>query len=291
MAKSGLRSRLQDLFSRSGVNEAFFDDLEDMLIEGDVGVHTAMAAVGELRTLRGVRGAPDKDEIQLQLRSLLADKLSGISFPFKRGNLNFVLVLGVNGVGKTTSIAKLAAYVQSVHRTDKILLAAGDTFRAAAISQLKTLGDRLGFPVVSQNQGSDSGSVIFDSIDSAKARGSELVLADTAGRMHTKEHLVRELEKIDNIAQKKIEHGYYHKLLVIDATTGQNGLRQAEVFHQAIGIDSIFLAKYDSTSKGGIAIAIGETLNIPLSFLGVGEKPTDLLPFQRETYLSNLLGL
>ena len=198
--------------------------------------------------------------------------------------------MGVNGVGKTTTIAKLADYYRREKKIEGIVLSAGDTFRAGAIEQLSLHGSRLGFRVVSQAAGADPGAVVFDSIESARARGEKLVLADTAGRMHNKTNLIRELQKIDKVIQSKLGNGLYRKVLVIDAVTGQNGLRQAEIFHEAVKVDSIVLTKYDGTAKGGIAIAISRDLGIPLSFVGVGEKITDLRPFDKEIYLDGLLG-
>jgi fused signal recognition particle receptor len=170
-----------------------------------------------------------------------------------------------------------------------VLLAAADTFRAAAIDQLVLWGQRLEVPVIRQDPGADPGAVIFDAISSAQANGKDLLIADTAGRMHNKEHLVKELAKIDKIAAGRLEGRAYKKILIIDATTGQNALRQAEVFHEAVGVDSIILAKYDSTAKGGIAVAVSRELGIPFSFLGVGERPEDIEPFGAEAYLNRLL--
>jgi fused signal recognition particle receptor len=201
------------------------------------------------------------------------------------------LVLGVNGVGKTTTIAKLAEYYRRRGGIPEPVLAAGDTFRAAAIDQLRIHGERLGLRVVGQSPGADPGAVIFDAIESAKARNASLVLADTAGRMHTKANLVKEMQKIHRVVESRIGDGVYRTLLVIDATTGQNGLRQAEIFNEAIGVSSCILAKYDSTAKGGIALAISHQLGIPFSFLGTGEQYGDLEPFDTDRYLDGLVGL
>lgn len=169
-------------------------------------------------------------------------------------------------------------------------MSAADTFRAAAIEQLQTHGERLGLKVINQERGADPGAVIYDSIESGASRGAQLILADTAGRMHNKQNLVQELQKIDKIVSAKIDPQCYHKLLVIDANTGQNGLQQAEIFHNAIGVDSVMLAKYDSTSKGGIVVAISSDLGIPISFLGTGESPDDVEPFDVKVFLNDLLG-
>jgi fused signal recognition particle receptor len=191
-------------------------------------------------------------------------------------------------VGKTTTIAKLAEYYRRTSSAG-VLLAAGDTFRAAAIEQLTLWGQRLGVPVISQQQGADPGAVMFDAIRSARARGYDLILADTAGRLHNKAHLVAELAKIDRVVRSRLDGGTYRKILVIDATTGQNALRQAEVFHEAVGVDSLILAKYDSTAKGGIVISICRELSLPFSFVGTGEQLGDLEPFDRDAFLDSLL--
>lgn len=286
MGKMGLGNRIRNLFRGKKIDESFFEELEDILIEGDVGAQTTVDLVDELRAA-GIR---DADALRADLKNRLHQLLIPVEVGLTPGKLNFILVLGVNGVGKTTSLAKLARMFSDTYNTDKIILSAGDTFRAAAIDQLKIHGERLGFRVVSQEHGSDPGAVIFDSIDSAVSRDMDLVLADTAGRMHNKQHLVAELAKIDKIIGARVDRDCYHKLLVIDANTGQNGFRQAEAFHEAIGVDSIFLAKYDSSAKGGIVVAIAKQLGIPVSFVGTGEKAGDIQRFNAEQYLNELIG-
>lgn len=289
MQKKGLASRILTMFRGSAVDEDVFEELEDVLIAGDVGVNAAMEAVDELRRLAKEDRAGSRDEVLGILKSVLGKNVRGTSIEIKADELNFVLVLGVNGVGKTTALARLAHRFKQHVEPDRIVLGAGDTFRAAAVDQLKIHGERLGLRVVSQPPGADPGAVIYDTIESAFAHDGRIVLADTAGRMHNKANLVRELSKIDGIIKRRVKGGTYHKLLVIDATTGQNGLRQAEVFHEAVGVDSIFMAKYDSTAKGGIAVAIGRELGIPVSFLGTGEKMGDIEPFEPAAYLESLL--
>lgn len=290
MAKLSLGRRIRDLFSsRAGLAEVL-EDLEDTLIESDLGAVTAMELLEE------VEEASKKGRItdRAGLLGLLADRLSDlvreVRFAPDPSALTIYLVLGVNGVGKTTTIAKLAHHFSELLGKDRIVLAAGDTFRAAAIEQLTLHGSRLGVRVVRQDSGSDPAAVIFDAVAHAKAQNAALVLADTAGRMHNKEHLVRQLEKIDKIVRTRAEGAEYRKLLVIDATTGQNGLRQAEIFHEAVGIDGVVLAKYDSSARGGIAVAICRSLGIPIAFLGVGEKMQDLVAFSRERYIADLLA-
>lgn len=278
--------KIAQLFAARRVDEEFYENLEEILIEGDVGAQTAMEILDELKRT-GRSGSVE--EIREKLKSLLAERLKAFKITLTPQKLNFVLVLGVNGVGKTTSIAKLARYFSNHRGFENILLSAADTFRAAAIEQLQTLGDRLGCKVISQERGADPGAVIYDSLESAVSRNVGLVLADTAGRMHNRQNLIQELQKVNKIASSKVDSECYHKLLVIDANTGQNGLRQAEVFHEAIGVDSVLLAKYDSSSKGGIVIAISRQLGIPVSFLGTGEGLDDIEPFETERFLGDLL--
>ena len=231
-----------------------------------------------------------RDQAVELLRARLRGMISARPLVLPRGTLTVLLVLGVNGVGKTTTIAKLAQWYRRSQGIESTVLVAGDTFRAAAIDQLRLLGERLGLPVVAQEPGADPGAVIFDGIASARARGAELVIADTAGRLHNREALVKELAKIDKIVRAKAPGDASRRLLVLDATTGQNALAQAEVFHAAVGIDALVLAKYDSTAKGGMVVPISRALGVPFAFVGVGEKPDDLEPFDVERYLESLLG-
>jgi fused signal recognition particle receptor len=286
MSRRSLGARLRDLFGSP--DRDFYEELEDILIEGDIGPVTAASVIDLARAEVRSRSSKDRDRFFQLLRAQLGEKLQLESLEPVEGAVNLILVLGVNGVGKTTTIAKLAHYFTK-QREKRVLLAAADTFRAAAIDQLVVWGERLAVPVVRQDPGSDPGAVVFDAISSALANRVDLIVADTAGRMHNKAHLVKELGKIDKIAAGRLPSSSYKKVLVIDATTGQNALRQAEVFHEAIGVDSIIVAKSDSTAKGGIVVAIARDLGIPFSFIGVGEKLDDLEPFDREAYLNRLL--
>lgn len=289
MRKKNLAIRLKELFGSGRQGAEFFEELEELLIEADIGPALAIQIVAELKQQAGGNELRDRDRALELMKRLLGETLTCGQPRVVRGDLNVFLVLGVNGVGKTTTIAKLAAYYRRSGEVGEIVLSAADTFRAAAIDQLLMWGERLGVPVVRQAPGADPGAVIFDTITSARARGAELILADTAGRLHNKAHLVKELGKVDKIIRGRIGGGNYQKLLVIDATTGQNALRQAEVFHEAIGVDGIVLAKYDSTAKGGVAIAISRQLGIPFAFLGQGEKLEDIRPFEADRYLEGLL--
>jgi len=279
---------LRELFRLPVRDEEFFDSLSDILIEADLGPAVTEELLGELKSAARREGLRDRDAFLSAFRDLLAGYLRAEPLAPASGVLSLFLVLGVNGVGKTTTIAKLAGRFRSEGR--KVLLAAADTFRAAAIEQLSLWGQRLGLPVIRQEQGADPGAVIFDAIASARSRGADLVLADTAGRLHNKAHLMKELAKIDKIIRSRVEPQGYRKVLVIDATTGQNALRQAEVFQEAVGVDSVILAKYDSTAKGGMVVSICRDLKLPVSFVGTGEKLGDLEAFDRARFLDSLLS-
>jgi fused signal recognition particle receptor len=282
----GFGARLRELFGRPARDEEFFENLEDILLEADLGPAATGRLLEELRERARQDGGRDRESFLAGLKELLAASLRFGVPALVPGQLNLFLVLGVNGVGKTTTIAKLAAWYRK--RGSRVLLAAGDTFRAAAIDQLALWGERLEVPVVRQEPGADPGAVIFDAIASARARGADLVLADTAGRLHNKAHLVKELGKIDKIVRARLQASY-RKLLVIDATTGQNAVRQAEVFHEAVGVDSVILAKYDSTAKGGAVVSLCRELGLSISFVGTGERLEDLEPFDGERFVEALV--
>jgi fused signal recognition particle receptor len=286
----GIGRRLREVFRAREFDEGFFLELEDAMIEADMGVRIAAESVEALREAVKKGGLRTREALLEALRSYLKSFIIAGEIPVTPGGLNVLLVLGVNGVGKTTTIAKLAQHFRSRRGIQKILLVAGDTFRAAAVEQLKLLGDRLGLPVIAQEQGADPGAVIFDGIASAAARGSQLVIADTAGRLHNREALVKELAKIDKIVRARVESACYRKVLVLDATTGQNSLAQAEVFHRAVGIDAIVLSKCDSTAKGGMVIPICRELGVPFAYIGLGEKLDDLEVFDPDQYLASLFG-
>ncbi len=287
MAFGNIGRRIRSLFNRASLDKEFFDDLEDLLIEGDLGVTTTLEIIEEIRGAL-TRGRKTDQELIALTKEILLRYLRTVRIERQTGIPLLVLVLGVNGVGKTTTIAKLADYFRRVQGMKEIFLAAADTFRAAAIDQLAIHGERLGLKVISQRPGADPGAVIYDTIESACAKKADMILADTAGRMHTKANLVKELQKIDKIIRARIPS--YHSLLVIDSTTGQNGLRQAETFNEAIHIDSIVLSKLDSAAKGGIAVTIQRSLGIPFSFIGTGEKLGDIAPFDPAAFVDNLLA-
>ncbi len=290
MAGINLGTRLRKLFAGEKFSEIFFDDLEDLLIEGDLGAKFVNEIINQLKSEMKTHKVKSESDFIVVLRNYLSENILTYNYMPEQENTNLVLILGVNGVGKTTSIAKLAVYFKNEYGMESVL-SAGDTFRAAAIDQLIYHGDKLGMRVVHQQHGADPGAVIYDTIDSALAKGDKMIIADTAGRMHNRDNLVKELQKIDKIISNKISENRYKKFLVIDATTGQNGLRQAESFNDAVSLDGIILAKYDSSSKGGTVISISRNLKVPVLFLGTGEGYSDLVKFDKDIFLDNLLGL
>lgn len=289
--KKSFGEKLKSLFSKgSSINEDFFDELTDMLVEGDIGAKTAFEVVDELESICNKEKIREQNEIVEKLKELLLQDVRSVSLVPEAGKQNVWMMLGVNGVGKTTSAAKLADYFKN-NGVENIVLASADTFRAAAIEQLALHGQKLGVRVVSHQHGSDPSAVVFDAADALRAAGPGLVIADTAGRLHNKENLVRELQKIDRTCSLKADEGCYKKILVIDATTGQNALRQAEVFNEAVKIDAIIMTKYDSTAKGGVAVSIGRELGLPVAYVCTGEGYKDIGPFDDASYINDFLGL
>lgn len=290
--RKGLGEKLKGLFrGTSQEEEEFYEELEDLLIEADLGSKVTFETVGALRERVRSQKLKGKNEVARALKELLSEYVKKRDLSLDPDRLNIFLVLGVNGVGKTTTIAKMAEYYRRTEGTDKIVLAAADTFRAAAVEQLATHGERLGFRVVRQSTGSDAAAVVFDALESAVSRKERLVLIDTAGRMHNKANLVQELAKIDKIVKRKAEGANYRSILIVDATTGQNALRQAELFNEAVGVEALVMAKYDSSAKGGVIIPIARELGIPCAFLGEGEGYGDLVPFDPAGYLADLLDV
>ena len=287
MGKLSFAEKLKALFGGKKVDDTFFDDLTDALVEGDLGVKTAFQLTEDLQEICAQKHLSDEADIRAELKAMLRGLTKSVELAPPPGKVSVYMLLGVNGVGKTTTAAKLARHFA---RTGNVILAAADTFRAAAEEQLEMHGARLGIRVVSHQHGSDPSSVVFDAADAARAKGGALVLADTAGRLHNKDNLVRELQKIDRIARKKADEGCYKKLLVIDATTGQNAVRQTEVFHEAVGVDAVVLTKYDSTAKGGVAFAVGKEFGIPVAFVCTGEGYDDIRPFDPVSYTDEFLG-
>lgn len=293
MAKFNFKEKLQKIFGgQPNFDEDFFDDMTDVLIESDIGAKLAFELIEKLEKKCKELKLKETLQVQSLLKELLEEYVLETRLIPERNKINVYMVLGVNGVGKTTSVAKMANYYKQdfFDSENFVTLAAADTFRAAAIEQLKYHGEKIGVRTVSHQHGADPSAVVFDAVESAKSKGEGLVLVDTAGRLHNKENLVRELQKIDRIAKQKASEGCYKKILVLDATTGQNALRQAEVFHEAVGIDAVVLTKYDSTAKGGMIATLGKDLKLPVAFDCFGETYSDIEVFSKEKFLSDLLG-
>lgn len=292
--RSGLLNKLKGLFqSYDQITEDLFDDLTDIFIMADIGVETTLDFIEELKEDERVEGIHSAEELQpiivdKMFELYLKNEIIDTDLNLPENELGVLLFVGVNGVGKTTTIAKIANRLKEEGK--KILLAAGDTFRAGAIDQLKVWGDRLGVEVVTKAPGSDPSSVIYDAIVKAKAENYDVLLCDTAGRLQNKTNLMKELEKMNRVIQKEVPNGPHETLLVIDATTGQNGLSQAEAFKEITDITGVVLTKLDGTSKGGIVLAIRDKYNLPIKFVGLGEKMDDLEYFDLEDYIYGLFG-
>ncbi len=276
------------LKSFTKIDEELFEELEELLVMGDVGVATAEKICDVLRDKVKSEGITDPDAIMNLLKETVADMLKEGNETVLNTKPSVILVIGVNGVGKTTTIGKLANYY--VSQGKKVTLAAADTFRAAAIEQLQVWAQRSKADIVKQNEGSDPAAVVFDAISSAKAKGADIVICDTAGRLHNKKHLMDELAKIRRIIDRELPDADKEFLLVLDATTGQNAVNQAVEFSKATGISGIVLTKLDGTAKGGVVLAIKDGLNIPVKFIGVGEGVDDLQPFDAEDFANALFS-
>lgn len=285
-----LSTGIADLFGR-GIDDAAWEGLEEMLISADVGVETTLALVERLRERTRTEGVTTSDGVVALLRDELLLQVDVGDRTLARstdGEPTVWLVTGVNGTGKTTTIGKLAKAQRDQGR--KVMLAAGDTFRAAAIEQLKRWGERNEIPVVAQHTGADSASVVYDALESATSRGVEVLIADTAGRLHTQSDLMEELKKVRRVINKLDPEAPHEVLLVLDAGTGQNALTQAVQFHQAIGITGLCITKLDGTAKGGVVFAIAERLGVPIRYIGVGENLDDLRKFDANAFVQALLA-
>ena len=272
----------------SQLTDDFYDELEESLVMADLGAETTLEAVEELRQRCRDRHIKDTEGARQCMREILAEYLDlGGAYVDMSGRPAVILFIGVNGVGKTTSIGKLAAHWKRVGR--KVVLCAGDTFRAAAAEQLTIWADRAGVDIIKQHEGADPAAVVFDAMSAAKARNSDVVLVDTAGRLHNKQNLMNELNKISRVIDRELPGCARETLLVLDATTGQNGLIQAKQFKEAAGITGIVLTKLDGTAKGGIAIAIAKELGVPVKYAGVGEGIDDLKPFDAQEFAQALI--
>ena len=280
-------SRIAGLLGTSQVTNDTWDELEELLIQADVGVETTLYLVERLRRRASAEAILQADVLQAALREELRALLPDPP-PLNLGNqpLDVVLIVGVNGSGKTTSIAKLAHRYQQQGK--QVLLAAADTFRAAAMDQLGIWAKRAGVSIITGPEGGDPGAIIFDTLQSAKARGIDMVIADTAGRLHTQYNLMAELRKVRKVAAKNVAGAPHETLLVLDATTGQNALSQARHFQEAVEVTGVVLAKLDSTARGGMVFAIARELGLPVRFVGTGEKMEDLAPFDADAFVAGL---
>ena len=279
---------MSSVFSGSELDDDFYDELEESLILADMGVQTTGEAVERLRKATKEQRIKTAEEAREALKDILADMLTVGDLALNVATTpSVVLVIGVNGVGKTTTIGKLAAKYQAEGK--KVLLVAADTFRAAAADQLEIWAGRSGADIVRQNEGADPAAVVFDGIRAAKARNADIILIDTAGRLHNKQNLMNELNKISRIVERELPEASREVLLVLDGTTGQNGLIQAKQFKEIAGVTAIALTKLDGTAKGGIVVAVAHSLQIPVKFVGVGEQVDDLMGFQPKEFVEALL--
>ena len=276
------------LKSFTKIDDELFEELEELLVMGDVGVPTAEKICEELKKRVKKEGIKNPNEIHRLLEETVSDMLRGGEELDLSTTPSIILVIGVNGVGKTTTIGKLANHLTKQGK--KVILAAGDTFRAAAIEQLEIWADRSHCEIIKQNEGSDPAAVIYDAISAAKARHADVIICDTAGRLHNNNPLMDELAKINRIIDRELPDASKEKLLVLDATTGQNAVNQAEQFSLATGITGIVLTKLDGTAKGGVVLAIKEGLGIPVKYIGVGEQIDDLQPFDAEDFARALFA-
>ncbi len=289
--RTGFIGRLKKLvLGSTRIDDDLLDELEEMLFEADVGVKTTQELLEFLHKKVDEEEITDPEKIYSLLRDQLKGKLTRFSSEpnIQKDALTVMLIIGVNGVGKTTTIAKLARRFSKDGK--KVLLAAGDTFRAAAIDQLTIWGERVGCEVIRGNEGGDPGALVFDAIHAARKRESDILIVDTAGRMHVKANLMAELKKVQKIAEKESEGGPHEILLVLDATTGQNAVQQAKLFNEALPISGLVVTKLDGTAKGGVLFAVEEQINAPVKFIGVGEKMDDLMPFEPEQFLEALFS-
>ena len=284
--REGLSSALSNLFSKNKIGDEFYDELEEILISADISVTSAEEIVEEIRAEAKQDKIKDKEFICDLLKDVLEEKLTQAEIP----EIEYpavIMLVGVNGVGKTTSVGKLANYFLS--RGKSVTVAAADTFRAAAADQLTVWADRAKVRIVKHEEGSDPSAVVFDALSSAKAKGTDVVIVDTAGRLHVKAHLMEEHKKISRVVEREYPAANFYKLLVLDATTGNNAVNQARIFDEAVELDGIMLTKLDSSAKGGFVVSLCGELQIPVIFTGVGEKMEDLELFNPEEFVDGIL--
>lgn len=286
--RDGLTDKINEVLKLAiTIDEDLYEELEEILITSDVGMDTTVDIIERLRTKIRKEKINDPQQVKPALKEVIRDILLEGSYEDDENEKKVMLIIGVNGVGKTTSIGKLAA--KSKHEGKKVLLAAADTFRAAAIDQLEVWSNRAEVDIIKHQEGSDPAAVVFDAIEAAKARNVDLLICDTAGRLHNKKNLMNELEKINRIIDREMQGVKKETLLVLDATTGQNAVMQAKQFMEACPIDGIILTKLDGTAKGGVVISIKQTLDIPVRYIGVGEGVDDLQKFDAEAFAEALI--
>ena len=286
--REALSDTLGDVFKASEIDDDFYDELEESLILADLGMDTAIRAVSRLRHKINNNNLKTVEQAREALKEILVDMLSvGDTALDLSTTPSVILVIGVNGVGKTTTIGKIAK--QLTGQGKKVLLVAADTFRAAAADQLEIWAERSGAAIVRQTEGADPASVVYDGIQSARAKAVDVIIIDTAGRLHNKANLMNELNKISRIVNRELPNAAKEVLLVLDGTTGQNGLIQAKQFKEIAGVTAIALTKLDGTAKGGIVISVADALQIPVKFVGVGEKAEDLMPFEARGFVEALI--
>ena len=288
--RAAFGNMLEDVFSNAdAIDDDFFDELEETLILADMGMDTVNKLMKELRYRVLNRGLTTKDHVRFNLKLILQDMLNVGDAALKLStHPSVILVIGVNGVGKTTTIGKIAK--QLTDQGKNVMLVAGDTFRAAAADQLEIWAGRSGASIVRQHEGADPASVVYDGIQSAKAKNADVIIIDTAGRLHNKQNLMNELNKITRIVNRELPESDKEVLLVLDGTTGQNGLIQAKQFKEIAGVTAIAVTKLDGTAKGGIVIAVADSLQVPIKFVGVGEQVDDLMPFETDAFIQALIG-
>lgn len=284
--RDGLSSALSNLFSKDKLGDEFYDELEEILIGSDISVTTAEEVVEEIRAEAKHERLKDRQFVTDLLKDVLEEKLTEAEIPEIKYPAVIMLV-GVNGVGKTTTIGKLANYF--LKQGKSVTVAAADTFRAAAADQLTVWAERAKVRIVKHEEGSDPSAVVFDALASAKAKGTDVVLIDTAGRLHVKAHLMEELKKMSRVVEREVPQSNFYKFLILDATTGNNAVNQAQIFDEAVELDGIVLTKLDSSAKGGFVISLCSELGIPVIFTGVGEKIDDLEPFDPEEFIDGIL--
>ena len=283
--KESISNKIDQIFGKGELNDEFFEDLEDILISSDLGVETSSDIIENMRVKIKKDKLKTAEEVKEALREVIAEMLDIESEPVSYPKVS--IIVGVNGVGKTTTIGKLANYYKSLGK--KVVVVAGDTFRAAASDQLTEWAKRVDVKIIKQTEGADSASVVFDGISFAKSKGFDVVLVDTAGRLHNKVNLMEELSKVNRVATKNWEDADFERLIVIDATTGQNAVNQVREFNEAVDLDGIILTKLDGSAKGGIVVSICNEFDIPVKFVGVGEQMDDLVPFDAKEFVEGII--